>query len=251
MISDISNLSSLASASILFGGCNCDTSNSSVLGSSLFNNSFDIVILSLLNSVSKSNNSDDDLTEIIDTLLYSTLLNNSSNLLYGNSSLSSTTLSSLESLVNTQTATSNKAKIESTNSDESVNQRIDSAVSISSQKYGVDENLIRAIIKVESDFNPNCVSSAGAKGLMQLMPENCEDLGVNDPFNIEENIDAGTRHIKEYLDRYDGDVEMALMAYNGGPTRMANRGVKSIDDIYKMPKETQNYVPKVMSYYNA
>ena len=119
------------------------------------------------------------------------------------------------------------------------------------EKYGVDENLIRAIIKVESNFNPNCVSKAGAKGLMQLMPENCRDLDVTDPFDIEQNIDGGTRHIKEYLDKYNGDVEMALMAYNGGPTRMAKRGVKSINDIYKMPKETQNYVPKVMKYYKG
>ncbi|MPM77408.1 hypothetical protein SDC9_124411 [bioreactor metagenome] len=95
------------------------------------------------------------------------------------------------------------------------------------------------------------MSRAGAKGLMQLMPENCRDLGVKDPLNIEENIDGGTRHIKEYLDKYNGDVEMALMAYNGGPTRMAKRGVKSINDIYKMPKETQNYVPKVMKYYKG
>lgn len=95
------------------------------------------------------------------------------------------------------------------------------------------------------------MSPVGAKGLMQLMPENCRDLGVSDPFNIEQNIDGGVRHIKEYLDRYKGNMEMALMAYNGGPTRMMNRGVRSINDLYKMPKETQNYVPKVMSYYRG
>lgn len=145
--------------------------------------------------------------------------------------------------------TSNKIEVSSKNPD--VNQRIEEAVSVSSKKYGVDENLIKAIIKVESDFNPNTVSPAGAKGLMQLMPENCRDLGVKDPFNIEENIDGGTRHIKEYLDRYNGNIEMALMAYNGGPTRMMKRGVKSVEDIYKMPKETQNYVPKVMKYYKG
>lgn len=145
--------------------------------------------------------------------------------------------------------TSNKIKVSSKNPD--VNQRIEEAVSISSKKYGVDENLIKAIIKVESDFNPNTVSPAGAKGLMQLMPENCRDLGVKNPLNIEENIDGGTRHIKEYLDRYNGNTEMALMAYNGGPTRMMKRGVKSVEDIYKMPKETQNYVPKVMKYYKG
>lgn len=129
--------------------------------------------------------------------------------------------------------------------------RIKNAINTCGEKYGVDKNLIKAIIKVESDFNPNTVSWAGAKGLMQLMPENCKSLGVVDPLNIEQNIDGGVRHIKEYIKRYNGDIKMALMAYNGGPTRMANRGVKSIDDIYKMPKETQNYVKKVMNYYKG
>lgn len=130
-------------------------------------------------------------------------------------------------------------------------ERIAEAIDKYSAKYGVDPNLVRAIIKVESNFDPNAVSSAGASGLMQLMPENCRALGVTDPFNIEQNIDGGIRHIKEYIDRYNGDIEMALMAYNGGPTRMMNRGVASINDIYKMPKETQNYVPKVMKYYRG
>ncbi|MCI6276209.1 MAG: transglycosylase SLT domain-containing protein [Clostridium sp.] len=133
----------------------------------------------------------------------------------------------------------------------SVDERIENAIEISSKKYGVDEKLIKAIIKVESNFDPKVVSPVGAKGLMQLMPENCRDLGVSDPFNIEQNIDGGVRHIKEYLDRYKGNMEMSLMAYNGGPTRMMNRGVRSINDLYKMPRETQNYVPKVMSYYRG
>lgn len=132
-----------------------------------------------------------------------------------------------------------------------VDERIENAVQMYSDEYDVDSNLVKAIIKTESNFDPNVESSAGAKGLMQLMPENCENLGVSDPFNIEQNIEGGVKQIKEYLDRYDGDIEMALMAYNGGPTRMMNRGVNSIDDIYKMPKETQNYVPKVMDYYKG
>lgn len=130
-------------------------------------------------------------------------------------------------------------------------ERIAAAIDKYSTKYGVDPNLVRAIIKVESNFEPSVVSSAGAMGLMQIMPENCKALGITDPLNIEQNIDGGVRHIKEYIDRYNGDVEMALMAYNGGPTRMMNRGVTSINDIYKMPKETQNYVPKVMKYYRG
>jgi len=145
----------------------------------------------------------------------------------------------------------NSNKLTSTSKNKDVNAQIENAIAISSKKYGVDENLIRAIIKVESDFNPKCTSKAGAKGLMQLMPENCRDLGVKNPYDIYENIDGGTRHIKEYLDRYNGDTKMALMAYNGGPTRMRKRGVNSPEDIYLMPKETQNYVPKVMKYYKG
>lgn len=145
----------------------------------------------------------------------------------------------------------NSNKLSPTSKNQDVNSQIEDAIAISSKKYGVDENLIRSIIKVESDFNPKCTSRAGAKGLMQLMPENCRDLGVKDPFDIYQNIDGGTRHIKEYLDKYNGNTEMALMAYNGGPTRMRKRGVNSPQDIYLMPKETQNYVPKVMKYYKG
>ena len=144
----------------------------------------------------------------------------------------------------------NKINLDNTN-DLSKKDRIEKAINTYSEKYGVDKNLIEAIIKVESDFNPNTVSWAGAKGLMQLMPENCKSLGIVDPFNIEQNIDGGARHIKEYINMYKGDIKMALMAYNGGSTRMFNRGVRSIDDIYKMPKETQNYVTKVMNYYKG
>ncbi len=221
MTNSIYGISNLTSMSSLTGGCSCSSSSSSSS-----TNGFDIAMISLLKAISEVNNN-------------------------SNSNQSDNVLDSIENSLETLNSAQNTNRVESSNKDESVNERIDNAISISSKKYGVDENLIRAIIKVESNFNPNCESSAGAKGLMQLMPENCRDLGVTDPFNIEQNIDGGTRHIKEYLDKYNGDVEMALMAYNGGPTRMAKRGVKSINDIYKMPKETQNYVPKVMKYYKG
>lgn len=130
-------------------------------------------------------------------------------------------------------------------------QEIYNAVEKASKKYGVDSNLILGIIKQESDFNPKVVSSAGAKGLMQLMPENCKEDGVSDPFNIEQNIDGGVKQLKGYIDRYNGSVEMALMAYNAGPGTMQRRGVTSVEHLYKMPKETQNYVPKVMGYYKS
>lgn len=223
MTNSIYGISNLTSMSSLTGGCSCNSSSST--NSS---NGFDMALISLLKAISEVNKQDNTTTYQSDNSL-----NN--------------IIDTLETLNSTQ----NTNRVESSNKDESVNVRIDNAISTSSKRYGVDENLIRAIIKVESNFDPNVVSKAGAKGLMQLMPENCRDLGVTDPFNIEQNIDGGTRHIKEYLDKYDGDVEMALMAYNGGPTRMAKRGVKSINDIYKMPKETQNYVPKVMKYYKG
>lgn len=124
-------------------------------------------------------------------------------------------------------------------------ERIEKAIADASTKYGVNENLIRAIIKTESNFNPNAVSPAGAKGLMQLMPCNIEHYGVNDPFNIEQNIDAGTRHIKDYLKTYNYDLNMALAAYNFGPGNMASRGVSSSSDFYKLPSETKNYLAKI------
>lgn len=201
---------------------NCDCKNGG-------SNTFDMVMISLLKAVAQTN------------------INNNVNCNHTDNNKNNNENSNLE----TQNTVINTNKIQSTNKDQSVNARIDKAVAESSRKYGVDENLIRSIIKVESNFNPNCVSKAGAAGLMQLMPENVKHYGISDPFNIEQNIDAGTRHIKDYLDKYNGNVEMALMAYNGGPTRMARRGVKSIEDIYKMPKETQNYVPKVMKYYKG
>lgn len=220
MTNSIYGMSNLASMSSLTGGCNCNSSSGG--------DAFDMLLVSLLKAVSEVNKNNND-----------------------NSYKMENTLNNVENSLETLNSTQNTNRVESSNKDKSVNERIDNAISISSKKYGVDENLIRAIIKVESNFDPSVVSKAGAKGLMQLMPENCRDLGITDPFNIEQNIDGGTRHIKEYLDKYNGDVEMALMAYNGGPTRMAKRGVKSINDIYKMPKETQNYVPKVMKYYKG
>lgn len=129
------------------------------------------------------------------------------------------------------------------------NSRIYAAVDKYSEKYGVDKNLVLGIIKQESNFNPSATSHAGAKGLMQLMDFNSETYGISDPYNIEQNIDGGVRHIKECLKMFDGNIEMALMAYNGGQGTMERRGVKSSSDLYKMPSETQNYVPKVMNYY--
>lgn len=118
-----------------------------------------------------------------------------------------------------------------------------------SQKYGVDKDLIKAVIKQESNFNTNAVSKAGAIGLMQLMPSTADSLGVNNPFDALENIDGGTRYLKKLIDGFDGNVELALSAYNGGIGRMKNLGVDSEDKISRMPSETQRYVEKVMNTY--
>lgn len=222
-MNEISSLINILALTQLSGSnttnqCNCTYNNSS---------GFDMIMMTLLKALSQNNQQ---------TSNGYNLLSNSENL-----------FNELDNVVNNTAS----RFIDVDTKDKNVKSRIENAVEQASKKYNVDANLIKAIIKVESDFNPNTVSSAGAKGLMQLMPENCKDLGVTDPFNIEQNIDAGTRHIKEYIDMFGGSIEMGLMAYNGGPGRMKSRGVESISDLYKMPKETQNYIPKVMKYYRG
>lgn len=130
-------------------------------------------------------------------------------------------------------------------------QKIYNAVNSASKKYGVDSNLILAVIKQESDFDSRSTSGVGAAGLMQIMPENFSSLGISDQYDVNQNVDGGTKLLKDYLNQYNGNTEMALMAYNAGPGTMQRRGVSSSDDLYKMPEETQNYVPKVMGYYKS
>jgi soluble lytic murein transglycosylase-like protein len=115
----------------------------------------------------------------------------------------------------------------------------DDAIAEAASRYRLDPNLIRAIIHAESAFNPFAVSSAGALGLMQLMPEVAEELDVLDPFDPRQNILGGSRYLRDLLDRHHGNVDLAVASYNAGPGAVARyRGIPPY-------RETRNYVKTV------
>ena len=122
-------------------------------------------------------------------------------------------------------------------------QDIDAAIDQAASRHNVDPNLVRAVIKVESNFNPNAVSRKGAMGLMQLMPQTARQLKVQNPFDPQQNVDAGVRHLKQLMENYGGDVKLTLAAYNAGQGAVArSAGVPHF-------AETRNYVKRITQLY--
>jgi hypothetical protein len=120
---------------------------------------------------------------------------------------------------------------------------IEAAIDQAASRHNVDPSLVRAVIKVESNFNPNAVSRKGAMGLMQLMPQTARQLKVTNPFDPQQNVDAGVRHLKMLMENYGGDVSLSLAAYNAGAGAVArSAGVPRF-------AETRNYVKRITQLY--
>lgn len=138
-----------------------------------------------------------------------------------------------------------ETKVENKKSPNSVSRsEINDLISKYSDKNGLDEDFVKAVINQESGFNPNATSKCGAMGLMQLMPSTAQGLGVKDAYDVEQNIEGGTKYLKGLMDRFNNDKSLALAAYNAGPN-----AVKKYGGIPPYA-ETQNYVKSILSKYD-
>ncbi|MFF2482852.1 lytic transglycosylase domain-containing protein [Paenibacillus sp. NPDC058071] len=130
------------------------------------------------------------------------------------------------------------------------NSDYESLIAAASAKYGVNPLLVKSVIRTESGFNANAVSSAGAKGLMQLMDGTARSLGVTDSFDPQQNIEGGTRYLAYLLGKYNGNEQVALAAYNAGPGRIDRLGISTNAELaanaHRLPDETRRYVTKVL-----
>jgi membrane-bound lytic murein transglycosylase B len=123
--------------------------------------------------------------------------------------------------------------------------QVDDAIEQAARRHNVDANLVRALIRVESNFNSKAVSRKGAMGLMQLMPSTARQLKVTNPFDPDQNVDAGVRHLKSLLQDFNGNVRLSLAAYNAGAgTVHRSAGIPNY-------AETRNYVNRITSLYNS
>ncbi|GAA4709107.1 lytic transglycosylase domain-containing protein [Brevibacillus fulvus] len=119
------------------------------------------------------------------------------------------------------------------------------------KKYGVDTDLVKEVVRAESNFNPNAVSRAGAKGLMQLMDSTARSMHVRNVYDPVQNLEGGTKYLRSLLQRFDGNVKVALAAYNAGPGRIRQLGIDDDEELeekaYLLPEETRRYVAKITS----
>ncbi|MDN9008877.1 lytic transglycosylase domain-containing protein [Brevibacillus laterosporus] len=144
------------------------------------------------------------------------------------------------------------------NKDESMawsRQQIVDKIEQVSKRFGVNSSLVREVVRAESNFNPTATSHAGAKGLMQLMDDTARSVGVRNSYDPDQNLMGGTKYLGKLLDRYDGNVKVALAAYNAGSGRVRRAGIETDEDFDRLaanlPQETQRYVAKITSKLQA
>lgn len=157
--------------------------------------------------------------------------------IYNNESLSNLSMSQALQNLEPENETS------SINSTYASKSQLISMINQVAQKHGVDEKLVQALIKQESGFNPNAKSKVGAIGLMQLMPSTAKAMGVKNPYNAAQNVEGGVKYLKSMLNKYNGNIILALAAYNAGPG--------AVDKYSGVPpyKETENYVKNILANY--